>query len=135
MTDITSSLIGKTISFETRAPAVLGARYTDAKVLGILDPGTAVLFSDVLATHIAVYPYLPTDVLDDYTRYNYVKLELANGSVKIMGIPWISPESVQVIEATDIKVTLKGRGHEDIDLVRKALLANGFEDFVVEVVS
>lgn len=135
MVAITSSLIGKTIQFETLAPAVLGARYKDVKVLAILDPGTAKMFSDVLVRHIAVYPYLPPGIVDDHTRYNYVKLEMPNGAIEIMGIPWISESSISVIEQTDIRVVLKGRSHEDVELVRRALSANGFEDFVVEVIS
>lgn len=135
MTTIDSSLIGKVIRFETTAPAILGARYTDAKVMAILDAGTATLFSDILALHSAVYPYLPVGVQDDYSSYNYVKLEMPDKSIMILGIPWISESSVQVIVSTDIIVKLKGRGHQDVDLVRQALLANGFEGFTVEVVS
>lgn len=135
MTTLDSSLIGKIIQFETNAPAILGARYKDVKVLAILDASTATLFADVLARHIAVYPYLPTGVLDDYTRYNYVKLELSDKSILIMGIPWINESSIQVIVNTDIVVRLKGRNHDDVNLVRQALLANGFEDFTVDVVS
>lgn len=135
MTTLDSSLIGKVIQFETNAPAILGARYKDVKLLAILDAGTAVLFADILAKHVAVYPYLPEGVLDDYTSYNYVKLEMPDKSIMIMGVPWINEASVQVIVNTDIVVKLKGRSHDDVNLVRQALLANGFEGFTVEVVS
>ncbi len=135
MTTIDSSLIGKVVRFETNAPMVLGARFTDAKVLAILDAATAAMFVDVLAQHTAVFPWLPVGVLDDYTSYNYVKLELSDQSVIIMGIPWINESSVEVIASTDIVIKLKGRGHQDINIIRQSLLANGFEGFTIEVVS
>lgn len=129
------SLIGKTINFSTTAPAILGVEVRNAKLLGILDPGSAKAYDDIVSKHIQVYPYLPEGTPDSPTSYSYVKFAMADGSEKVYGIPWIDEESIVIVENTQVVVTLKNRGQADLDLVRQALLANGFSDFTLEVKS
>lgn len=134
--EINSSLIGKTLDFETNAPPILGSKIKGAKLVAILDPATVkALGFDVTTEHAAVYPYLDPSLPDSATRYNYVKFLLSDGSTKYMGIPWIKTSSITVVEVTNIQVLIKGRGLEDVAAVKRALIANGFEDFTLEVTS
>lgn len=129
------SLIGKTINFRTNAVPILGAEIRNAKVLGFLDPASAKFYGDILAKHISVYPYLPEGTADDPYSYSYLKVALSNGTETVYGIPWVDQSSIAIVETTDIAVRIKNRGQVDLELVRTALLANGFSDFTLEVVN
>jgi len=131
MPAITSALIGKTINFQTNAPSILGARFQVTKVLSILDPDTARLFADIVSQHIAVYPHLPEGTVDDAFGYSYVKLRLPDDQIVVLGLPWIDENSVEVVNHTTLTVKINSTSQEDINRVRQALLANGFEDFTI----
>lgn len=132
---ISFSLIGKTVNFNTNAGAILGVGVRNAKVLGILDPGTAKAFEDIIAKHIQVYPYLPEGTPDSAYEYNYLKVIMADGQERVFGLPWIDETSIELVETTNLVITLKGRGQSDITLARQALLANGFDDFDIVIKS
>jgi hypothetical protein len=129
------SLIGKTVNFSTNASPILGVEVRNAKVLGILDPGSAKAYDDIVAKHIQVYPYLPEGTPDSPYDYPYVKLAMADGTEKVFGLPWIQEGTIQIVDTTTLVVVLKNRGQSDINLLRQSLLANGFEDFTIEVKS
>lgn len=132
---ISFSLIGKTINFSTNAGAILGVEIRNAKVVAILDPNTAKSFDDIVAKHIQVFPYLPQDTPDSAYDYSYLKVITAEGKEAVYGIPWINETSIELVDTTNIKVVLKGRGQSDIALLRQALLSNGFDDFTIDVVA
>ena len=50
--NLTFDLIGKVISFTTRAPSLLGTNFNRVKVLAILDRDTALNYRDVTSTHL-----------------------------------------------------------------------------------
>lgn len=127
------ALIGKTINFSTNAAPILGVEVRNAKLLGILDPGSAKAVDDIRAKHIQVYPYLPEGTPDSAYDYPYLKFAMADGSFRVYGLPWIKEDSIEIVATTNVVVTLKGRGQVDFDLIRQALLANGFDDFTLEV--
>jgi len=122
------SIIGKTIQFETQAPAILGSIVKNVKALGFLDPGSAKSIKDIFAKHAEVYPYLPSGVAaDSATSYSYLKVQLPDGSFDVYGLPWIKQDTVNVITDTDIVARIKGKNASDVDKVRTALLAQGFD--------
>lgn len=135
---LTLDLVGKTIQFETQAPAILGSIVKNVKVLGFLDPGSAKGVIDIFAKHAEVYPYLPSGVAaDSATSYSYLKVQQADGTFTVYGLPWIKQDTVNIITQTNIVATIKGKNAMDVDKVRVALLAQGFdaEDLDIQVVS
>lgn len=134
---LTSDLLGKTLSFETNAPAILGAAYTAVKFVSILDPDTAKLFSDITAQHRSVYPQLvdKTGIPDDPLGYSYGKFLDANGATVILGLPWIKDSSVKVVTNTYLLIRINGAGTQDLEPIKQALTANGYRDYTVEVKS
>ncbi|MGG4591747.1 phage DNA polymerase-associated SH3 family protein [Pseudomonas aeruginosa] len=133
---ITSELSGKTLTFETYAPAVLSSEYRLAKLLSVLDFQSATYFGSPAEMHANVYPYLKEAGLgipDDPTQYQWGKFS-HNGAVIVLGIPWIKESTVAIVENTDIVVTIRRRGAEDVTAVRQALIARGFTDLDITVV-
>lgn len=134
--EINSSLIGKVLDFETYAAPILGSKIKGAKLLSILDPGTVKeLGFDITSKHAQVYPYLDGSTPDSPLKYNYLKFLLSDGSTTYLGVPWIKADSITTVEVTNITVVIKGRNQDAINQVKKALVANGFEDFTIEVTS
>jgi hypothetical protein len=132
---ISFALIGKTINFNTHAGAILGVEIRNAKVLGLLDPGTAKSFDNIVSRHIQVYPYLPEGTPDSPYDYSYLKVVMDNGDQRVYGLPWIDDTSIELVDTTNIHVVLKGRGQSDITILRQALQANGFDNFDIVVKS
>lgn len=133
---LTSDLLGKTLSFETNAPAILGAAFT-GKFLSILDPGTAKSFVDITALHRNVYAQLvdKTGIPDDPEGYNYGKFTDSTGKTVILGLPWIKDSSVTVVTNTYLAIKIPSAGSEDLEKVKTALTAQGYRDYTIEVKS
>lgn len=133
MTTLTNLPIGSSVSFDVYPTPILGTAFRYAKVLAHLDADTARFWIDPEALHTEVYPYLPDGVPDDATGYSYVKLKLTNGTVTVVGVPWIKSETIQVTSETTIVITVDQVGPEDRDNIVKALSANGYKTAKVEL--
>jgi hypothetical protein len=117
---------GNVISFEVYPAAIIGTAFTDVKVLALLDKDTANLWIDADAWHANIYPTLPAGVPDDPNQYQYVKLKHLNGTVAVIGIPWIKPESMTISEKGVLTITVNDVGSIDKDRIIRALAANGY---------
>ena len=139
MTLFDSSYIGKTVSFNTRVPGVLGTSFANVRVDALLDHRTASLFRDAAATHANVYPTVhaidPT-VPDDYTKYLYIKFTDSNGVEDCLGIPWIDPGSVVEINSVALNAYMTGPGVtlDRINDIKNALLSIGITNVVISPV-
>lgn len=125
--------IGKRVSLETKAPAVL-SREVVGDFVAILDYASAAVFTDVLALHQRVYPYLPDDVPDNPTMYPYCKIvEARTGNVVVVGLPWIDLNNSKVITELVANVTVQLKTMQDVDLLRRSLHSNGFDNFEIKL--
>lgn len=115
-----------TISFDVYPAAIIGARFENVKVLGILDKDTAKHWIDPEAMHINVYPTLPPGVPDDADQYQYVKLKHVNGNISVVGIPWIRIDTIEISQLGTLTITINEVGPEDRDRIIRALAANGY---------
>lgn len=134
MTILTASLIGKVVSFNTYAPAVLGTAFNNVKILGFLDSTGAMAFEDVAALHANVYGAIPVPQrpADDFESYAYLKIKLPNGTIKVIGEPWINGDITIQVNKT-ITAVISNVSGSDVENIRKTLIANGYNDVVINI--
>lgn len=119
--------INASCSFQVYPSAVLGAGFSGAKILAILDAQTCyALGVDVASLHANVYPTLPGGVPNDYTAYSYVKFQLASGQIQIIGIPWIIDNTFAVSTNRTVQLSIDNVSDEDVNKMLLALSANGY---------
>ena len=123
---ITLNDIGKEVSFDTYAPAVLTTTYNRVTVLGFLDYDTARQYADIQALALQVYPSLPKGTPKDFTRYTYLKLAFGSVKVGVIAVPWIRSDTYQVVSTNHINVTITSNRFEDAENIRKVLSDNGY---------
>ena len=131
MSDLLSR--GDVVTFDVFA--ILGTKYKSVKVLSILDYSTAKLFVDVEALHRNVYPTLPINIVpDDPKQYYYAKLELNNGNIDVIGLPWIKSETVLVHSTQTMTLTFVNITPSDQSRLIQIVQANGFNPNAVTVI-
>lgn len=130
---ITSDHLGKFVSFNLYPASILGSSYERVKVAAILDADSASSIADVASLHANVYPTLPQGSPSRYMDYLYAKIIHPNGTVGVVGLPWIDGE-ITIHENIAIRVNIENASMSDIERVRKALIASGFNDFTISKV-
>lgn len=134
MSGLSSDHIGKLLSFTVYPVAILGSSFSNVTVLGLLDAASAFQFIDPAAMHVNVYPTLPVGVTNRYDSYLYAKLKLANGAITCVGLPWIDNSTIVVHSNLAFDVRIEDVDAPDYETLRNALLANGFNNFVITTV-
>ena len=122
-----------TYSFETRAPAILGAKIENAKLTAILDYATAVRTYNVNSQHANIYRHLPTGTPRNPEKYTYYVFETVNGERKCFANVWINLDSVKIVQADTALVTVYNTNAEDRERLRLLLLNAGFQQFSIEI--
>lgn len=123
---------GKTVRFNTLAPNVLGANRDNVTIVAAdMDLDTAQLISDVKAKHSQVKNYLTT-LPQSAGSYSYVKLRYGNGTVEVLGVPWIDLNTIEVITDRKLVITVSKVSDTTEQRVREALLQNGIKDFTID---
>lgn len=121
--------IGATYSFNTYAPGVLGNAYQNVKMLGVLSADLASrLGLDIQSYQQKVYPQVPpqNNMPTDPTQYNYIQIQLQNGSRTILGMPWIDESSIVAVTGQTITAVIGGVTADDLSVIRDALAMNGY---------
>jgi hypothetical protein len=121
-------------SFSLYPIAALGAGYTNATIMAIMDTATANREIDTQALHALVYPTLPNgSAPNDPNGYDYVKIKTSAGRTTILGLPWIDPSSVVLVDSTTIVATISNVSAGDLATIKNALAANGFNSVTFTV--
>lgn len=73
--------------------------------------GKALRNPQVAATnHANIYPSIPIDpllpVINNYTKYNYLQIQLTDSSIVEIGEPWIIPSSVSRLDRGTVVVVI-----------------------------
>ena len=128
-----TEMLGQTITFEVYPSAVLGTKFKNAIVRGIVDHSGVTEFNPAVM-HANVYAVIPTGLaVDDFRKYNYLRLELENGNTTFVGIPWIIVNTVKVISNQDLVITIPNYGsHENQEFIKRMLLNNGITGFTLD---
>ena len=125
---LTSNDAGKIVSFNIYPSSIIGNKYNRVKIKGVIDSSSVTTFEPV-SMHANVYPTLPTGVPDDYDGYMYLKVELQNGNIDYVGLPWIIESSIITHEDVEITVVFKGVTSADYQKIRNMCLNNNYTDF------
>ena len=132
--ELSYDLYGKTVSFSSRAPSIIGDSFQLVRIIGILDHDSARAYRDPIATHISVYPTInaidPT-IPNDATKYPYIKIQYQNGDFDALGWPWIDNLSIVVHDTTNAQVDITDIDMADLPKIRDALLSVGITNFKI----
>lgn len=121
--------INKSYTFNTRAPAILGARIQNAKLLGILDYTSARQYDNIDLKYRTIFPLLPQGTPDQPDSCVYYRFLSESNEKIIIADQWIEESSIEVVEHVNFQVTFTQASLQDIPRVRDALSALGFSNF------
>ena len=134
MPDLATLKPGDVVSFKSKSPTVLRDDFDNVVVVGVVNYDM-VKYTDVdaLATHVRVYPTLPTPkpIPDDFTSYPYLLFKYPNGNLSAIGIPFINSETLVSNTTKILDVVIFNRDVSDIELITRALSSNGIKDFTI----
>jgi hypothetical protein len=122
--------IGSTYNFFLRAPAILGAEYKNAVVMGILDFDSANVIQDVAPLHASVYSSLPVGTPKDAKDLLFVKIRTSTGEVRVIAKDWLSMEPVLVVNK-NVRIDIINVDLSRLPILRAALEQNGFTSFTI----
>ena len=120
-------------TFETRAPALLGAKIENATLSGILDFSIANKMYNISAQHANIYPHLPAGTPRNPEKYTYYLFDTVNGEKVCFADVWINSDSIMVVGSDTTVVTVYNTNSEDRERLRKLMVSAGFSQFSIEV--
>lgn len=125
---------GQVVSFKLKTK-LLKDVFTNVTVVAA-DAAYAIasVFEDVAAIHANIISDLPEGTPRSHNEYNYIIVDLIDGTRKAVGIPWILGD-VEVIQGLTVTVTLSNSSMETPEIVKRALNAYGLSDFKIDVKS
>jgi len=97
--------INKSYNFTTLAAAILGAAYTNMKVLGILTANEAVKYNDVY-TQYEVLKTIISGLPTSADMLTYVLFVDALGNKKVIAQEYIDPVSVTLVTTTNLRIDI-----------------------------
>lgn len=124
--------IGKTYSFNTAAPSILGTIIKNAKLLAIFDYSTATTLDNVDLKFRAIYPLLPAGTPDSAESCIYYFFKSESGEKVVFADQWIVESTVEIIEHINFQVTFTDTSIGDISRVRDAINALGYTNYSIK---
>lgn len=117
--------IGSVYNFETHAPDILGA-FKNVRLRGIIDfRSTAMYGLDAKSVHANIRSRIPGLPLDP-SDYSYAVFVDQNNQDKIIGLPWINPESLELRTMQQAIVYVDNISPDDYNALRRAIVSNGY---------
>lgn len=124
----------KTYDFETYAPSILGTAFKRVEILGNFPYETAIaLFGELGPLHAEIYSTgnLPVGTPDDPRQYNYYRIKKADGSITVIGEPWIDQASIVEVSGGTATVIIPKMTTTDVVRLRDTLKQAGIVDFQI----
>lgn len=118
--------INKRYNFSCHASAILGASYSNVKVISILDYKSALKLREVNSIQRQVYPSLPIGTPADQRAYTYIQFEMDNGTTMVLAYNWIIEDSIILVQSLDMLVKVYNITDSDVELVRGQLRRLGY---------
>jgi hypothetical protein len=126
--------IGGVYSFDTFAPALLGASFKRVRLSSIMDYEDAQQKVSVDAKHSAVYSQLPTGTPKDPAKLTYLAFTTESAIAKIiMAVAWIDAATVDKVTSQRLVVSIENITQPDITRVRESMVLLGFTDFNIVI--
>lgn len=121
--------------FTTHAPAILGATFNSATLIGMMNFQSASREINVVAMQANIGPLLPQGSPQDYKKYTFYEFQFENGSRIILAGAWIDMNTVTVVSNTALAIRINGAGDADISKIRTALVILGYSNITIEQLS
>lgn len=128
---MTNFVVGNNYTFNTLAPAVLGASFINAKVIGIVGYDIAVTMMNIDLKQRAVYPMLPAGTPNDASKYTYLLLQTQSGSKTVIALEWIDQNTIQIVNSVTLEVTIPNANPTDAREVSQMLSLLGYSGFTI----
>lgn len=113
-------VVGRKVSFNTYLPAILGQRFSNAEVLGILGYKAAMAIDPrISAIHKNGFANLPVGVSTDHTVLDYVQLETKDKKTHVLAFDWINPNNVVIDGSKEYSVTISNATADKMDRLRR----------------
>ena len=127
--------IGKYYSFNTLAPAILGATFYRAKLIGLVCYDTANTRINVNLMQRTIYPSLPAGTVDNPANYTYLMLETESGEKTVVAYEWIDESSIEEVVSMTATITVPNIAASDATAIRDLLTLNGFKNIKIALTS
>lgn len=124
----------KSYDFETYVPNILGTAFKQVQILGYFPYETAIaLFGEIDPLHAEIFSTgrLPVGTPDDPRQYNYYRIKKQDGSITVIGEPWIDQASIVEVTSGTATVILPKVTTTDMIRLRDTLKQSGFVDFQI----
>lgn len=116
-----------TYSFETLAPAILGAKHKNAMCTGELSYGTAVRAGyNVGALYRDIYVHLPVGTPDTPKLLRYYEFKTEAGGDLIVCEQWVDSSTIEKLEHLDVTMEFNRISPSDLKQITDLLRASGY---------
>ena len=120
-----------TYNFETRSPAILGARLEKARCEAELSYSACVAMGfNVGATYRNIYPSLPAGTPDTPTLLRYYLFTTQAGGKVIICEQWVDRPTIQLVDYIDFDINFTRVAPEDVTRITAMLRSAGYTTFV-----
>lgn len=125
--------INATYSYSTIAPGVLGASFSNMKLIGILSPTEALKIQDIRTIHSQILSTannkaLPESVLD----CTFLKFSSPDGSESLIALEYLI--NLTPVECKKLKITIDNYTQTDWVIISDTLRSLGYENITYELV-
>ena len=128
--------VGARYTFDTVAPAILGATIKNAKLQAIVNFDFANTISNMTLEHHRMRAYMPAgSAFDDPSQFAYLIIMTETGSRMAIAYPWIKESTISKITATAAIITIIGVGSSDVVKIRNLLALAGYNNITSKLTS
>lgn len=128
-----ASLIGKSVDFSLTGTGLGTQNFSGVRPLAVLDYSTALTISNIYQEHTLLFPSLPQGTPNNAEKYLYLKVQLDNGLVRAIGLPWIVDDSVNIRGGQSLTLVLNDASQADVDRLRAYLVSNNRTQFTIKL--
>lgn len=124
------------ISFDLRIGQVYPQDFNYVKVIAVIPAMVADRFGvDVYSLHAQVSRLLPEgSIAENADNYDYLVVELMDGTTRVVGLPWILPDSIRVHVSQKVAFVVTDIEDNHISQIRDVIARYGYH-CVVERIS
>jgi hypothetical protein len=114
-------------SFNTHAPAILGASVRNATLIAILDYDVATSFITPNTSHANVFPHLPSGTPNNPQKYTYLLFQTENGNRIVYANVWIDEATIKEKTTSTLTVVIENAVGGDETKIRDLLALSGYK--------
>lgn len=125
--------IGKTYTFNTLAPSILGATIENAKLVSIVDYDNVVKYENfIIAKYNNILSQLPNGTPTKPSLSIYYIFEKPSGDREVFSQYWVDEGTIVELQLVNLNVTITDVSIDKIALIRDLLLSAEISTFSIE---